>query len=56
MPGRGRGAVGGREAGWEAGRQGTQKEDSEAYVYEARPEAGLCGLSQRPGAGHCPCT
>lgn len=53
--------VGGRrqegvEAGLEAGREGSQEEDSEAYVCVARPEVGLCGLSQRPGAGHCPCT
>ena len=47
---------GGEEAGWEAGTLGTRKADSEAYVCVARPEAGVCGLSQCPGAGHCPCT
>ena len=47
---------GGEEAGQEAGRQGTRNADSETHVCVARPEAGVRGLSQRPGAGHCPCT
>ena len=54
--GSGVGAREGYRRGGRQGREGGQEEGSEAYACVAGPEVGLCGLSQRPGAGHCPCT